>query len=313
MLSSMHSDVIISVEKLSKSFSGNQAVSEITFNVLKGEMFGIVGPDGAGKTTTMRMICGLLTPSEGSISILGEPVKRGGKSTQRYIGYLSQRFSLYGDLSIDENIDFFARIHGRKDYQKEKEELLAMTRLTDFRQRTAERLSGGMKQKLALACSLIHRPEVLILDEPTTGVDPVSRRDFWLILSRLKQSGITIMMATPYLDEAERCDRVAMFHNGKIILSDTPGNLKRNAGFSIFEIVTQEVRKAAAIIKNELQLIPQMFGDRLYIIVPKDFSGDSRILTQLSNSGIEVKSSGYVTASLENIFIQSIEQGSAVG
>src|SRR5690606_11854151 len=152
----------------------------------QGEMFGMVGPDGSGKTTTLKTVCGLLTPDEGEIHLFGEKVKRSGKTTQRRIGYLSQRFSLYGDLSVDENLDFFARIHGRKDYSNDRAALLEMTRLSEFTTRPAEKLSGGMKQNLALACSLIHKPDILILDEPTTGVDPVSRRDFWKILSQLR-------------------------------------------------------------------------------------------------------------------------------
>lgn len=303
----MKTDLILEVENLSKTFADVNAVSDISFKVQKGEMFGMVGPDGAGKTTTLRMICGLLTPQSGTITLLGEKVVRAGKSTQQHIGYLSQRFSLYGDLSIDENIDFFADIHGRKNYQAQKEELLAITRLTEFRNRTAERLSGGMKQKLALACSLIHQPDILILDEPTTGVDPVSRRDFWMILSRLKQQGITIIMATPYLDEAERCDNVALFHLGKIISSDSPAKLKSNAGFSAFEIVTPEVRNAARLIGEKFNAYPQMFGDRLYILLDKNSGLAEKMLAYLSENRIAVTASGFSEPSLENIFIKKIE------
>ncbi|KAB2842978.1 MAG: ABC transporter ATP-binding protein, partial [Melioribacteraceae bacterium] len=201
---------VIEIKDLRKSYDTTPAVNGITLSVNKGEMFGLVGPDGAGKTTTIRVMCGLLNPDEGTVFLLDKNIVKEKKSIQKSIGYLSQKFSLYGDLTIDENIEFFADIHNVKDFKQRRDELLEFTRLKPFRDRLADKLSGGMKQKLALACSLIHKPEILFLDEPTTGVDPVSRRDFWKILSNLMKEGITILMTTPYLDEAERCNRVAM-------------------------------------------------------------------------------------------------------
>ena len=174
-------------------------------------MFGVIGPDGAGKTTTIRLLCGLLRPDGGTLRVLGHDPVREHQALTRKVGYFSQRFSLYGDLSIDENIAFFAEIHGLKRYDERRNRLLEMTQLTPFRDRLADRLSGGMKQKLALACTLVHEPQVILLDEPTTGVDPVSRREFWKLLSEFLAQGITILMATPYLDEAERCSRVGLF------------------------------------------------------------------------------------------------------
>ncbi len=192
----------INIEQLHKNYGDIKAVNGINLNVNEGEMFGLVGPDGAGKTTTIRILCGLLKVDSGSVEVLGSELKKNKKEIQNQIGYLSQKFSLYGDLSVDENIEFFADIHNVKDFHNRRNELLAFTRLTPFRDRLAEKLSGGMRQKLALACSLIHKPKILFLDEPTTGVDPVSRRDFWKILSDLQKEGITILMTTPYLDEA---------------------------------------------------------------------------------------------------------------
>ena len=188
----------------------------------EGEMFGLIGPDGAGKTTAIRLMCGLLHADAGELRVLGlDPVKDHRPITER-VGYLSQRFSLYGDLTIDENIAFFAEVHGVRDYHRRRDQLLSMTQLTPFRDRLADRLSGGMKQKLALACTLVHEPTLILLDEPTTGVDPISRREFWKLLSEFLAHGITILMSTPYLDEAERCSRVALLHQGRVLAMDEP-------------------------------------------------------------------------------------------
>src|SRR3990172_4231026 len=205
---------IIKIQNLKKSYADVEAVRGVTYEVHKGEMFGLVGPDGAGKTTTIRILCGLLNPESGSVFVFDKDITKSRKEIQNQIGYLSQKYSLYGDLTIDENVEFFADIHGVKNYEDRRNELLEFTRLTPFRKRLADNLSGGMKQKLALACSLIHRPKIIYLDEPTTGVDPVSRRDFWKILSSLLKDNIMIVMRTPSLDEAERCARVALMNKG---------------------------------------------------------------------------------------------------
>jgi ABC-2 type transport system ATP-binding protein len=214
---------------VSKRYGAVQAVRDLSFNVARGEMFGLIGPDGAGKTTTIRLLCGLLHPDSGDIRVLGhDPVSEHRRITGD-VGYLSQRFSLYGDLSIDENIAFFADIHGVSDYRSRRDRLLDMTQLAPFRHRLADRLSGGMKQKLALACTLVHEPKVLLLDEPTTGVDPVSRRELWKLLSQFLASGITILLSTSYLDEAERCSRVALLHEGRAIAMGEPGSIRAGA------------------------------------------------------------------------------------
>ena len=257
----------IKIEQLHKSYDDIKAVNGIDLQVNEGEMFGLVGPDGAGKTTTIRILCGLLKVDSGTVEVLGSELKKKKKEIQNQIGYLSQKFSLYGDLSIDENIEFFADIHNVKDFQSRREELLAFTRLTPFRDRLAEKLSGGMKQKLALACSLIHKPKLLFLDEPTTGVDPVSRRDFWKILSDLQKEGITILMTTPYLDEAERCNRVALMNKGEIIAVDTPQNIKTSIHKQVVEIICNDIKKAYSVLKKKYDTEVQIFGDRLDIVV----------------------------------------------
>src|SRR6476660_6498600 len=195
----------VSFDRVTKRYGQLTAVDDVSFAIEAGEMFGLIGPDGAGKTTSIRMACGLLRPDGGQLRVLGrDPVKE-HRAVTADVGYLSQRFSLYGDLSVDENVAFFAEIHGVRNYESSRERLLEMTQLAPFRARRADRLSGGMKQKLALACTLIHEPRVILLDEPTTGVDPVSRREFWKLLAEFRQQGITILVSTPCLDEAERC------------------------------------------------------------------------------------------------------------
>jgi ABC-2 type transport system ATP-binding protein len=211
---------------VTRRYGTTDALREVTFDVRRGEMFGLIGSDGAGKTTAIRLMCGLLRPDAGSVQVLGHDPVRAHRAVTERVGYLSQRFSLYGDLTIDENIAFFAEVHGVWDYRARRDQLLEMTQLTPFRRRLADRLSGGMKQKLALACTLVHEPDLILLDEPTTGVDPVSRREFWKLLSEFLAQGITIVMSTPYLDEAERCGRVALLHDGRVLDCDEPGRLR---------------------------------------------------------------------------------------
>ena len=281
-----------------------EAVSEMDFSVDRGEMFGIVGPDGAGKTTLIRLLCGILTPSAGTAKILGLDLLNNTEELKRHIGYLSQRFSLYSDLTIDENIEFIAEIHEVKGYQARRDELLEFTRLTPFRTRLADKLSGGMKQKLALACTLIHKPDIIFLDEPTTGVDPVSRRDFWKILSSLLHEGITIIMATPYLDEAERCTRVALVNNGKLMVADAPKRIKERVTGSMVEIVCTEVRRAYAILKQQLETVNvQAFGDRLNVQLANVEQELPNMLRRLEQANIVVEQTRVVPVSLENVFI----------
>lgn len=298
---------IIQINNLHKSYSEINAVNGISLSVNKGEMFGLVGPDGAGKTTTIRILCGLLNANEGNVVVLNKELKKNRKEIQNNIGYLSQRFSLYGDLTVDENIEFFADIHNVKDYKSRRDELLEFTRLKPFRDRLADKLSGGMKQKLALACSLIHKPQIIFLDEPTTGVDPVSRRDFWKILAGLLKEGITIFMSTPYLDEAERCNRVAMMNKGKIIALDTPQKIKDSMNRQVIEIVCSPIRKAYQLIKDNTGFGVQMFGDRMNVVL-NTFENDYKEIEQLlKNENVQVTDKRIITPSLENVFIHLIK------
>lgn len=298
---------IIKIKNLKHLYDDLTAVNGVSFEIKKNEMFGLVGPDGAGKTTIIRILCGLLNGTSGEVELFDANIKKERKKIQSKIGYLSQRFSLYGDLTIDENIEFFADIHNVKNYQTKRDELLEFTRLIKFRNRLADKLSGGMKQKLALACALIHNPEIIFLDEPTTGVDPVSRRDFWKILSDLIKEGLTVFMTTPYLDEAERCNRVALMNEGKIIAIDTPLEMKKSINKKVLELVCTHIRIANKIISEKTDFDIQMFGDRLNIVVD-DYDRDLRIIESvLQNSEVEILDKREITPSLENVFIHLIK------
>jgi ABC-2 type transport system ATP-binding protein len=222
-------EIIIETRGLTRRFGDLTAVDHLDLQIHKGEIFGLVGPDGAGKTTTLRMLSGLMDPSEGTAMVAGHDVSREAQAVKDRIGYMAQRFGLYQDLTVEENMIFYADLFGITGAERERLtiELLRMTRMEPFRGRQGGKLSGGMKQKLALMCTLLHRPEILFLDEPTNGVDPVSRRDFWTILYELLKQGITIFLTTAYLDEAERCNRVGLLHRGKLIRCAPPRGIKR--------------------------------------------------------------------------------------
>jgi len=236
-LEPISSELIIEIRGLTKRFGELTAVDHLDLTVARGEIFGLVGPDGAGKTTTLRMLCGLMDPTEGSARVAGHDVARESRAVKDQIGYMAQRFGLYQDLTVEENMIFYADLFDitgqtRADLTAR---LLRMTRMEPFGGRPAGQLSGGMKQKLALMCTLLHRPQILLLDEPTNGVDPVSRRDFWAILYQLLKDGITIFMTTAYLDEAERCNRVGLLHKGKLIRCSTPEVMKAETGSTTLE------------------------------------------------------------------------------
>src|SRR5215831_7435903 len=230
-------DAIIETHDLTRRFGELTAVDHLNLTVSRGEIFGLVGPDGAGKTTTLRMLCGLMDPTEGSAIVAGHDTARDSQAVKDSIGYMAQRFGLYQDLTVDENMIFYADLFGIVGEERDRltERLLRMTRMEPFRARLAGKLSGGMKQKLALMCTLLHKPRILFLDEPTNGVDPVSRRDFWAILYELLKDGITIFMTTAYLDEAERCSRVGRINKGRLIRCSPPEVMKRETGASNLE------------------------------------------------------------------------------
>jgi ABC-2 type transport system ATP-binding protein len=303
-MTTAESETVIAARDLHGRYGRTEALGGVSFSVARGEMISIVGPDGAGKTTLLKILCGLVKPYAGTASILGYDLRKELKHIRRRIGYLSQGFSLYGDLSVDENIDFFAGIYRAKDYRQQREELLRLTRLGPFRKRLAEHLSGGMKKKLALACTLIHHPSVIFLDEPTTGVDPVSRRDFWTLLARFQRSGITILLTTPYLDEAERSSRVGMLSNGKLLIMDVPDAIRRTMKGYVLEIVVDQTRKAFSILKKTPHVGEvQLFGDRLNVIVREKERGFEFIQHSLEREGIAVVELRAVSPSLENAFI----------
>jgi ABC-2 type transport system ATP-binding protein len=296
---------VIELDRVGKRFGATPAVRDVSLSVASGEMFGLIGPDGAGKTTLIRMICGLLHSDAGRLRALGfDPVKE-HRALTRSVGYLSQRFTLYGDLSVDENVAFFAEIHGVRDYRARRDRLLDLTQLTPFRDRLAEKLSGGMKQKLALACTLIHEPGLILLDEPTTGVDPVSRREFWKLLSEFLSQGITIVMATPYLDEAERCTRVALMHEGLLLALDTPAALRGAYPGAILEVIVDDHRRAMRVLQGAPLVVgAQLFGERVHVrLGGPAFGAEATLANRLESAGLRVESVRPVAASLEDVFI----------
>jgi ABC-2 type transport system ATP-binding protein len=300
---------LIQVEALVRRFDSLVAVDGVSFEVHRGEMFGLIGPDGAGKTTTIRVVLGFLRPDGGRVRLCGfDPIAQ-ARDASRRIGYLAQRFSLYGDLSVDENIAFFAAVYGVRGWRARRTELLDMLRMTPFRGRLADRLSGGMRQKLALACTLVHTPELLILDEPTTGVDAVSRRDFWKILTRLQAGGLTILLTTPYLEEAERCHRVGLMARGRMLAIDTPTGLRTGSGDAIVELLATPRRRAAEIVAARSGVADvQTFGERLHATLPgvtlAQAAEVARELRQaLEAGGVTVQAARATEPSLEDIFI----------
>jgi len=295
---------VVSVRGLTRRFGSILAVDRVSLEVREGEMFGMIGPDGAGKTTTLRMILGLLVPDEGTVETCGCHPIRQRRELALEVGYLSQRFSLYGDLSVDENISFFADVYAVRGWKARRDELLEMLRLSPFRRRLADRLSGGMKQKLALACTLIHKPRLLILDEPTTGVDPVSRREFWRILFGLQRQGMTILMTTPYLDEAERCQRVAMMHQGRILLLDTPEALRRSGSRKLIEVLARPKRRAYEWLRSRPGIEEvEVFGERLHL---RASSAEAVPVEELRRAGVEIDSIREILPTLEDRFIAEI-------
>jgi ABC-2 type transport system ATP-binding protein len=297
------SEHAIEAHGLRKRFKTLEALKGIDLEIARGSSFALVGPDGAGKTTAIRILCGLLRPDSGKVAVFGdEPT-----AAKARLGYLSQRFSLYGDLSVDENIAFFAEIHGRRHFNARRDELLEFTRLEPFRDRPASKLSGGMKQKLALACALVHEPELLLMDEPTTGVDPVSRREFWDIVASLSRRGMTVLASTPYLDEAERFDEVGMLDRGAFLARGSPAELKADFRWAVVELVCQDARKARRLLADEAGgafAEAQAFGDRVALLAEDGEAARIQAISILAKAGLGIDSSRVAAPSLENVFMR---------
>lgn len=298
----------ISISNICKSFGEIEALVNVSLKIEMNTVFGLVGPDGAGKSTLIRILCGLLKPDSGNAEISGFDLLKDSDKIKNSIGYLSQKFSLYTDLTVDENIEFLAEIHGVRNYKKKRDELLGFTRLTNFRKFLAGKLSGGMKQKLALACTLISEPQIIFLDEPTTGVDPVSRREFWIILSNLLKNNITIFISTPYMDEAERFNKIALIDKGKLLTVDTPENIKSVMKGQILEVVCSPVRNAYRILKDNTSFEVQLFGDRINIASESSDLTENYLSDLLSSNSVSISGIRKVSPSLENAYIHLIKE-----
>jgi len=294
---------------LTRIFGDNTAVNNLALAVKEGEVFGLVGPDGAGKTTVMRLLAGLMAPTSGDAWVYGCNTVQDSEQLKNHISYMPQRFGLYLDLTVQENIDFYADLYNvPRQTRKEKiSELLAFSNMTPFRDRQARNLSGGMKQKLALACALIHTPKVLLLDEPTNGVDPLSRRDFWRILYRLLEEKVTIFVSTAYLDEAERCSRIGLLHQGQLIISGTPDEVKAQMRGVLVEIRCSELRKVLAALNAELTPISAgLFGAKIHVVLAGEPTQVLHIVeSSLTGMGVNAEAE-IVIPSLEDIFISMV-------
>ncbi len=294
----------VAAERLVRDFGVTRAVNDVSFSVQEGEMFGIVGPDGAGKTTLIRMLAGIMHPTAGRSLLFGNDPRETPEMMRNEVGYFSQKFSLYGDLTVEENMSFFAEIHGVRNHAERGEELLEFTRLAPFRKRLADKLSGGMKQKLALVCAIIHKPRIIFLDEPTTGVDPLSRMDFWKILSSLLRTKITIIMSTPYMDEAERCGRIALINRGELLAEDSPYNIKKMMSGEILEVVCERPRVAKRVLESVRGVLDvQTFGDRLNISSANAEAARTAVSDAMGKAGLAITAMRVISPSLENVFI----------
>jgi ABC-2 type transport system ATP-binding protein len=297
---------------LTKIFGDVRAVDGLTLDVEEGEIFALVGPDGAGKTTTMRLLTAIMDPTAGDAWVAGHHVVKEGEALKEEIGYMSQRFGLYPDLTVMENLDFYADIYcvAQRGRAKKVERLLAFSNLTPFKQRLAGNLSGGMKQKLGLACALVHTPKVLFLDEPTNGVDPSSRRDFWRILYQLLREKVTIFVSTAYLDEAERASRVGLMHRGRLLAVGTPQEVKRLMRGSILEIRSSNPRQATAALRASLPgSSVGLFGDRVHVVA-EDLDAARRQAAEILRAA-QVEASDFrpVEPTLEDVFVSVLGEG----
>jgi len=304
---------IIRAQDLTRRFGSLTAVDRLNLEVAEGEIFGLVGPDGAGKTTTLRLMCGLLAPDQGHVLVAGRDVTRQTVEVKDHIGYMAQRFGLYPDLTVDENMYFYADLFGISKSEREAllPELLHMTRMDPFRKRQAGRLSGGMKQKLALMCTLLHKPRVLFLDEPTNGVDPVSRRDFWEILYRLVREGLTVFVTTAYLDEAERCDRVGLMYAGRMIRCDKPASFRVQTDNACYRVRCPDIRAAKAYLTTlDGVASVEPFGAILHLFLAPARTSPEKLAAALDTQGLGPAEFTATPPSLEDVFILLIRKAS---
>src|SRR5260221_3849812 len=304
-------DAIIKTTELTGRFDDLTAVDRLSLEVGRGEIFGLVGPDGAGKTTTLRILCGLMDPTSGQAWVPGHDVMGEPQAVKDRIGYMAQRFGLYTDLSVDENMDFYADLFDvtGADRAKMIPDLLRMTRMEPFRARRAGLLSGGMKQKLALMCTLLHRPEILFLDEPTNGVDPVSRRDFWAILYQLVKEGITVFVTTAYLDEAERCNRLGLMDRGRMIRCDSPAALKSQTEEVCYEVQSPQQRAARQALQQAEGVVSvEPFGAKLHLFLSPARTSIEALQSQLDSRNLGPPTFRPIAPSLEDVFIALIHK-----
>ena len=301
----------ISLRELRRKFGSMAAVDGLSFDVSKGELFGLVGPDGAGKTTTLRMLAGVLPPTSGDATVRGVSVARDPEGVKHHIAYMSQRFGLYTDLTVRENIDFYADLYQVPAVERPArlERLYQFSNLGSFEHRLAGQLSGGMKQKLGLCCALIHQPEILLLDEPTFGVDPISRRDLWVIVREMVAQGVTVLVTTAYMDEAERCDRVALLDHGRIIALDTPNALQQQLTGRMLALLVSEPRKAIKVLHDTPAAHhAALFGDTIHLSVESKDRDWPVVQSALTAAGIEVRDAHDIDPSMEDVFIQLVTE-----
>ena len=304
---------IIETKNLQRVFGSTIAIDDLTIHINKGEIFGLVGPDGAGKTTTLRIFAGIMDPTRGSVNVLGYDINEEANKIKSHIGYMAQSFSLYGDLSVEENLNFFADVYGVSGQVREEriEKLLEFAQLTQFKKRRAGRLSGGMQKKLGLACTLIHEPDILLLDEPTLGVDPVSRREFWDILTELHVKGVTIVVTTPYMDEAERCSRIGLIYEGNLIESGTPEKIKKLVPGEILQIQVDNRGEARKLLGEQSAIMEiQSYGTLLHVFVEEAQAMLEEIRSLLEDAGIQVQMIRQIEPRVEEAFISLIKNRS---
>ena len=304
-------DYSIQVSSLTKRFGGFVAVDDVSFSVKKGEIFGFLGANGAGKTTTIKMLCGLLQSTSGTATVAGFDINSQSDEVKRSIGYMSQKFSLYEDLSVAENITFFGGVYGLSDQQlKERQHwAIGMAGLQGREAALARELSGGLRQRLALGCAILHEPGIVFLDEPTGGVDPISRRRFWDLINELSAGGTTVFVTTHYLDEAEYCNTIMLMHAGRIVAGGSPGQLKaEHIKNPILEVESGSAVEALEIIQGEAWAREtSIFGNKLHVSVDDAARGERQLRQALSGKGISVQRISSVTPTLEDVFIQVIE------